>query len=320
MATVSHLGLIPNFCYPDQEQVTWRQIFESEIVELGAAPESAYLKLTKQQIDFLFWRVKEWEITWGWNSKSISSKVTFDLDPELTQDYTFSYPQASWTKTLIAPQALETANEKKLVCEPWYGAVPVASFGFNEFSITSKEVQNNPSPSLPENFDHSRDLIVNEMALSFAPSAGGYGVSFDFDVAWVPNYKTGLFYWPFTIELNIEISNSTTDNLLFAEEEDSIGGSLPPIVGRLTSNNLNDNSLEVSNYKAKLYLYDGEFIEIPLFDKTEPSAKTETKFNVDGFTGIEIKPKLYWAYDPDDGGGPIYDSTTGEQLRSFSTD
>lgn len=30
-----------------------------------------------------------------------------------------------------------------------------------------------------------------------------------------------------------------------------------------------------------------------------------------------ISPSEYWTYDPEDGGGPIYDSTTGEQLRRF---
>lgn len=30
-----------------------------------------------------------------------------------------------------------------------------------------------------------------------------------------------------------------------------------------------------------------------------------------------ITPAEYWEYDPNDGGGPIYDKETGEQLRSF---
>lgn len=30
-----------------------------------------------------------------------------------------------------------------------------------------------------------------------------------------------------------------------------------------------------------------------------------------------IVPNEYWPYDPEDGGGPIYDSITGEQLRDF---
>ena len=32
---------------------------------------------------------------------------------------------------------------------------------------------------------------------------------------------------------------------------------------------------------------------------------------------LEISAEEYWPYDPNDGGGPIYDSTTGAQLRGF---
>jgi len=32
---------------------------------------------------------------------------------------------------------------------------------------------------------------------------------------------------------------------------------------------------------------------------------------------LEVTPKTFWPYDPGDGGGPIYDSATGEQLRAF---
>lgn len=39
---------------------------------------------------------------------------------------------------------------------------------------------------------------------------------------------------------------------------------------------------------------------------------------VSNVTGsVEIRAEEYWPYDPGDGGGPIYDSVTGEQLRSF---
>ena len=44
-------------------------------------------------------------------------------------------------------------------------------------------------------------------------------------------------------------------------------------------------------------------------------------FNASGSTvsdgAITITPSEYWPYDPGDGGGPIYDSATGEQLRGF---
>ena len=32
---------------------------------------------------------------------------------------------------------------------------------------------------------------------------------------------------------------------------------------------------------------------------------------------LVISAVEYWPYDPNDGGGPIYDSATGEQLRGF---
>ena len=35
----------------------------------------------------------------------------------------------------------------------------------------------------------------------------------------------------------------------------------------------------------------------------------------DGF--ITVTASEYWPYDPGDGGGPLYDSTTGQQLRAF---
>ncbi len=36
-----------------------------------------------------------------------------------------------------------------------------------------------------------------------------------------------------------------------------------------------------------------------------------------GTASVEISAIEYWPYDPGDGGGPIYDSATGAQLRSF---
>jgi hypothetical protein len=42
------------------------------------------------------------------------------------------------------------------------------------------------------------------------------------------------------------------------------------------------------------------------------------RYGSSSITGtFEITPSEYWPYDPNDGLGPIYDSTTGEQLRPF---
>jgi hypothetical protein len=39
--------------------------------------------------------------------------------------------------------------------------------------------------------------------------------------------------------------------------------------------------------------------------------------NLAGSMTLEISAIEYWPYDPEDGGGPIYDITTGKQLRPF---
>lgn len=36
-----------------------------------------------------------------------------------------------------------------------------------------------------------------------------------------------------------------------------------------------------------------------------------------GSASVQIRAIEYWPYDPEDGGGPIYDSATGAQLREF---
>ena len=36
-----------------------------------------------------------------------------------------------------------------------------------------------------------------------------------------------------------------------------------------------------------------------------------------GYLAGSISAEEYWPYDPGDGGGPIYDSATGAQLRPF---
>jgi hypothetical protein len=38
--------------------------------------------------------------------------------------------------------------------------------------------------------------------------------------------------------------------------------------------------------------------------------------NFQDFT-VNMTPAEYWPYDPEDGGGPIYDTATGAQLRAF---
>jgi len=50
------------------------------------------------------------------------------------------------------------------------------------------------------------------------------------------------------------------------------------------------------------------------YEITKPLYKVESN---SGPASVVMNAVEYWPYDPNDGGGPIYDSTTGQQLRPF---
>lgn len=56
-------------------------------------------------------------------------------------------------------------------------------------------------------------------------------------------------------------------------------------------------------------------VPISFLDKTY-SIKAQRVGGADA-ASMSITAEEYWPYDPNDGGGPIYDSTTGAQLRGF---
>jgi hypothetical protein len=141
------------------------------------------------------------------------------------------------------------------------------------------------------------------------------------ETAWIPDAldpKKRKLYFPYSIDLDISISTSASDFTLFDEEF----GGLPPIRGSLTTLPTGSVTGAIYNatptqYTVEIHIPDNGIIEMPLFDATEPTEISNVKFNVDGFTGIKIKPHSYWPYDPEDGKGPFYDSETGVRLRQF---
>jgi hypothetical protein len=60
--------------------------------------------------------------------------------------------------------------------------------------------------------------------------------------------------------------------------------------------------------------FGGDSSSYPSAPLNRPFAYTFQK--TDTFS-LVIEPAEYWPYDPEDGGGPIYDSATGQQLRPF---
>jgi hypothetical protein len=317
MASVLHSNLLPNACFPYQEEVKWYYSeYNGEIItDLGVAPEEAHLRLTKEEATALYWRVKEWEISWGIGEKEIFTTIG-------DANYEFSYPKVNYSYIVSAnhiPDIEFIKNEKELICRTWNGGIPrgLIHRGDTPLSISSIGTIEG------QTFDTSRNTIYTDLYASGdfiiyrMPIENGILV----ETAWIPDAldpKKRKLYFPYSIDLDISISTSASDFTLFDEEF----GGLPPIRGSLTTLPTGSVTGAIYNatptqYTVEIHIPDNGIIEMPLFDATEPTEISNVKFNVDGFTGIKIKPHSYWPYDPEDGKGPFYDSETGVRLRQF---
>lgn len=76
---------------------------------------------------------------------------------------------------------------------------------------------------------------------------------------------------------------------------------------------LNENGDEVTNVIGVNY----DVTSTVSLSMTATSGMTFNVSTYGRFGGPTMSVHEYWPYDPGDGGGPIYDTTTGEQLRPF---
>lgn len=336
-SALTYLGLFPSECsaFPQKEQLNYRivNIDSGQITEEGPAPATVYLPLTKYQAAFIHWRVKSWSLAFRIGPIAINKQAETEIG---VYTWNFSIPATEFFLT----KSLNYTNEKDLICRIWQGpannlyvgvegdADPWGAWNGNrEIEIDSTAVIEFPEadpPEEPENYDNSRTVEITPEVSNFTASPNYFAINqlsrrvgqtdfLEFD----SGRNNGLFYWPYLIQLNFELSNG--DLLLFTE---GFGGELP-IRGYLTTNGSETRlglGASLSPYKVRIELSDDEndFIELDLYDLTTemtdegPARKT---FNVAGFDGIIIRPHEYWEHDPFDGGGPIYDGTTGEQIR-----
>ena len=330
MSSISSLGIVPNLCetFPLVQELSWRlNPVSGPYEELGDAPSGAYLAMTKEQVVFSFWRVKFWEIVYSFGPVNISNTTTLSFGGEAysTINYSFSFP---FTEVVMPGISRYTINERALVCTPFVdlfnSALPINSdVDLNELplSVSSSETVTFSDGSPTETYDLSRSSVLKQFSIN-AFSADQDAGSWEFDRGQVND----LYYYPFVVALNMEISSDGSDGLLFAEsqeanpvEGETITGTLPRIAARLTTFPLPNQSGPLTEHKVSFqFSSESDVIELPLYDiETELTPLTNTGFNLDGFSGITIRPKEYWPYDLGDGNGPFYDSTTGAQLREF---
>jgi hypothetical protein len=290
------------------------------IIEEEPAPDNAYLRLTKEQLISVFFRVKQWEVSWGFEGKNITTTVLEDFGDgnTLTYNYVFSYPAKNTSFLKYLNGFVESfTNEKNLGCNQFNFITITTTDPLDEsLQISSTEEITFPPPDPAENNDYSRSSMFNNKIYisGFPPDLELANEEYDI------GFKDGLYYWPLPIDLFMEITRGSSDGILFEEGNELLTGALPAIRGDLSTDpRWNFESGGITSHKVYFHLPapSTTILEFDLYDITQPTP-SDTRFNVDGFTGVTIKPYKYWPHDPQDGGGPIYDEDTGEQLRDFA--
>jgi len=338
MASISHLGFLPNECvYPTQEQANWyREQFGISPLDLGEAPEQAYLKIPIKDVVKIFWRVREWELIIPMGSSNIIGTVTInDTEGNFlgTESASVSYPDSTiqeLIESVGASPIIPIEEEKDLVCRV---------FGnFMRFVYRpSIEVTSDVIFTSDDGEEFPSGGITNvEVAVGAGGGfSGGIELGFSFDTIWKGTGSDRTLWWPVILNFGFSIPNQ---GLVFESDWDGTGdnpfegqsGHIPPIRGYLTTLPIPENFVFsvypeegeepiLSPYILEIHVPDSSVIEVPLYDVTPKSGISQTKFNIENFGNITLKPKSYFPYDPNDGGGPIYDSETGERLRSFSS-
>jgi hypothetical protein len=88
---------------------------------------------------------------------------------------------------------------------------------------------------------------------------------------------------------------------------------LPPNLFQISANPNLAARQDAGNLTVQFLDYE---ITIPLYSNWQNGANPPPQ---GAFINCNVRviADQYWPYDPEDGGGPIYDSVTGEQLRDF---
>jgi hypothetical protein len=341
MASISHFGFLPRECrYPTQEQANWYREQGGGVVipeDLGEAPEQAYLKIPIKDVVKIFWRVKEWELIIPMGSSNIVGTLTFtDTEGNFsgTESAIVSYPDSTIEELLGSAGRVDInnpiENEEELVCNGFFNFM---RFAYRpSIEVTSDVVFTSDDG---EEFPSGGITNVDVQVAAGGGFSGGIELGFSFDTIWKGTGSDRTLWWPVILNFGFSIPNQSS---VFENDWDGTGndphegqsGHIPPIRGYLTTLPIPENFVFgvypeegeepiLSPYILEIHVPDSDVIEVPLYDVTPKSGISQTKFNIENFGNITIKPKSYFEYNPNDGDGPIYDSETGEQLRSFSS-
>jgi hypothetical protein len=305
MATVRHLGLFSKIF----ERCPAYNLSESAL-QSGLYPE---IWMPPDFALAMYWRVKKWRfnysIQWGevnaadaafnW---SVSREFTVGQENILaqTQDIIFGDPNIAGpiynTIDIVSPELDASVDELKLIC-----GVDPAEYETVEFP------------------DFGDPIIVNNVSYNHFSCAARVESIKASSGTFSPNSGTNAearIYWPW---LNSPPAYIRTN-------DDGRIEILPTIQFEATTFRWtrirafnwtvpSSGTVALGSYGTFSYNLLGESFSAPIYAYNSRS-------HVEGFSNtLSVNASLeaieYWPYDPNDGLGPIYDSTTGEQLRPF---
>jgi hypothetical protein len=297
MATVRHLGLFP-FCpgpYPPQLIYADENYVDSLDLITGDGGDLPF-KMPIRLAARMWWTVKHWKISFNY---SAYNDLSNDQAPYQSVDF---YDAGSYvevdsfdlvfdTKTDMFPNyyvhSQLAASERDLICQtdtPYNG----------EFVRMKKQVTfsgdiTGPNPPVPTGpVSYERDINVFFLTVD---DNQGSGFELPFYHLDKNDAEYGSQLWA-----NCKLTISVANNSFWTSDY-------------LTQ----DNAYEGPTETATLSLLGNNF---------EFSIKRRFELGGDGLdtesiSDLRIEPSEFWEYDPGDGLGPIYDKTTGAQLRPF---
>jgi hypothetical protein len=279
MATVRHLGLFPrNFLCPSEN--FFGQEIPRQYPDIWMPPEYALA---------MYWRVKKWRFSYSNAWAEISN--TFWQYSSSAEFFVGQYRQ--FTQTGFPPEdgirTLEDytfgeppATETKLVC------------GVDLIEGEVLVEQDFEEPTLePVTFENHFNCIVNIISLQSTDGGSGTGMLGETN-SWGPH---AAFY------------RNGSNGLEFR----------PGI--RFFMRTFRWVSIYASNWTSTVQPPSGPYGTFSYKLLGQTFSTDIYAYNSRGGTTLNVTADLealeYWPYDPGDGGGPIYDSATGAQLRPF---
>jgi hypothetical protein len=281
MATVRHLGLFPKPC-----------------LELGQGPENYHAKnIQLQPAMNLVWRLQKIRVKFTGRIKTLFRSVGCDGVTPVEQFVSHEID----TEFFLYFQGNINLTEKDIVCG---GGIVYSGQeeGADPRSSLSITVRSNPTAPIYDS-QTSSDLPLFDVPLFLD---GGF-LPLDRKQKSNSEYVVLAINSPDRAQLILPLPEGSGWNL-----------------GSTTLNVLLDQYMDQYNQYTMDFAFasdDPESAPPTSISCVDPeSGPYESPFfaqnisqEIDEFT---LTP-FYWPYDPNDGGGPIYDNTTGEQLRPF---